>query len=314
MTLQIERFPDIVIEGLAFLLEPRDILQLGLCSKSLCQLFMLNNNLWKAKTVNDFGDLFQVYTLFNTASGLTLDSGLAEKFSQEPADWRTYYVQKNKAVAVEDDTALMDQADKEYAHAQAQLETFQQDGNVDTLVQVASKMIWILDTFPGHAGCYYILAFILFVLNKLEEALTLLQMGRVVDPGFEPIDMLEEEIDRIASGYQGEEKLVTEDNQLSQPLTDVLIEIFNRFDQDKDGALSPKELTNFIVKTNGMQPPPAFLRQMALKFGGNQKGWLTQQGFLGFYLEQTLDDPSETRNDLGVHGYDPQSLKQKMEE
>ncbi|KAI8366562.1 hypothetical protein BD560DRAFT_331946 [Blakeslea trispora] len=126
--------------------------------------------------------------------------------------------------------------------------------------------------------------------------------------------VLEDEIDRIASGYQGEEKLVTEDNQLSQALTDVLIEIFSRFDQDKDGALSPKELTNFIVKTNGMQPPPAFLRQMALKFGANKKGWLTQQGFLGFYLEQTLDDPSETRNDLGVHGYDPQSLKQQMEE
>ncbi|KAI8366561.1 hypothetical protein BD560DRAFT_400677 [Blakeslea trispora] len=188
MTLQIESFPHIVIEGLAFLLEPKDIFQLGLCSKSLYQLFMMNNSLWKSKTINDFGDLFQVYTLFSTASGLTLDSGLAEKFGQEPTDWRTYYIQKNMAVTVEDDTDLMDQADKEYAHAQTQLETFQQDGNVDTLVQVASKMIWILDTFPGHAGCYYILGFILFVLNKLDEALILLQMGRAVDPSFEPID------------------------------------------------------------------------------------------------------------------------------
>jgi hypothetical protein len=45
-----------------------------------------------------------------------------------------------------------------------------------------------LDVFPGHAGCYYILAFICFVLNKLEEATIILQMGRAVDPTFEPLD------------------------------------------------------------------------------------------------------------------------------
>ncbi|KAI8075786.1 uncharacterized protein B0P05DRAFT_572524 [Gilbertella persicaria] len=312
MGFQIERFPAIILEGLAFVLEPNDLFQLALCSKSLYQLFM-NNNLWKAKTVNDFGDLFQVYTIFTTATGLTLESGLAEKFSQEPTDWRAYYVQKNKAANTEEDTALMDQADTEYANAQKRLETFQQDGNVDTLVQVASKMMWILDVFPGHAGCYYILGFILFVLNKLEEAMILLQMGRAVDPEFEPIDVLEEEIERIVKGYKGEEELLT-DNQLSRALKDVLVEIFDRFDQDKDGALSAKELTQFIQKTNGIQPPPAFLRQMGLRFGANSKGWLTKEGFLAFYLEQTLDDPSETRNDLGVHGYDSQSLRQKMEE
>lgn len=33
-----------------------------------------------------------------------------------------------------------------------------------------------------------------------------------------------------------------------------------------------------------------------------------------FYLEQTLDDPIETRNDLGVHGYDGQTLQKLMQE
>lgn len=56
------------------------------------------------------------------------------------------------------------------------------------LALVASKMMWILDVFPAHGGCYYILGFILFVLNKLEEAMILLQMGRAVDPTFEPFD------------------------------------------------------------------------------------------------------------------------------
>lgn len=140
-----------------------------------------------SKTTLDFGDLFQTYTIITTATGFSLDPLLIEKFSQEPTDWRAYYIQKNKSIS-DDDTALMDQADLEYANAQAHLETFQQEGNVQILVHVASKMLWILDVFPGHAGCYYILGFILFLLNKLEEAAILLQMGRAVDPTFEPID------------------------------------------------------------------------------------------------------------------------------
>jgi Ca2+-binding EF-hand superfamily protein len=125
--------------------------------------------------------------------------------------------------------------------------------------------------------------------------------------------VLEEEIERIVKGYKGEEELL-DDNQLSTALQDVLVEVFNKFDQDHDGALNAKELDSFIFITNGAHPPPAFLRQMGLRFGANKKGWLTKEGFLAFYLEQTLDDPSETRNDLGVHGYDPQTLKLKMEE
>lgn len=124
---------------------------------------------------------------------------------------------------------------------------------------------------------------------------------------------LEDEIERIASGYKGEEELLV-DNQLSPSLQQVLLEVFNKFDTDGDGALNNKELDQFIFITNGAHPPPAFLRQMGQRFGANKKGWLSQEGFLAFYLEQTLDDPSETRNDLGVHGYDPQTLRQKMEE
>ncbi|KAI8640223.1 hypothetical protein BD408DRAFT_434453 [Parasitella parasitica] len=309
MVFHIEQFPDIVIEGLAFILDPEDLSQLALTSKPFHQIFT-DNNLWKSKALHDFGDLFQIYTILTTTTGFTLDAALTEKFSQTPSDWRKYYLQKNSTVN-ENDTALMDQADQEYAIAQTQLETFQQDGNMETLVQVACKMMHILDVFPGHAGCYYILGFILFVLNKLEEAIILLEMSKAVDSSFEPVDVLEEEIERIAQGYKGEEELL-QDNQLSETLQQVLEEVFNKFDADQDGALNAKELDAFIFTTNGAHPPPAFLRQMGLRFGGNSKGWLTKEGFLGFYLEQTLDDPSETRNDLGVHGYDPQTLKLKM--
>ncbi|KAL0094708.1 hypothetical protein F4703DRAFT_1728654, partial [Phycomyces blakesleeanus] len=103
-------------------------------------------------------------------------------------------------------------------------------------------------------------------------------------------------------------------DSLSPALTEVLLEIFDTFDKDNDGALNPKELDSFIFTTNGSHPPAAFLRQMGQMFESNAKGWLNKDGFLSFYLRQTLDDPSETRNDLGVHGYDPHSLKKRMEE
>ncbi|CAO3688582.1 hypothetical protein G6F70_006663 [Rhizopus microsporus] len=313
MVLQIESFPDVVIEHLAYNLDPKDIDQLSYTSKTLYKTFH-NNNLWKSKAVHDFGDLFEIYTIFSTAAtGLSLDPALTKKFQHEPSDWRSYYLEKNQQ-SEQDDPALIDQADQEYASAQAHLKSFQENGDMSILALVASKMMWILDVFPAHGGCYYILGFILFVLNKLEEAMILLQMGRAVDPTFEPFDELEEEIERIVNGYKGEEELLTEDNQLSEALKQALLEIFNKFDKDQDGALNSKELDQFIFTTNGTHPPPAFLRQMGLRFGANAKGWLTREGFLAFYLEQTLDDPSETRNDLGVHGYDPQSLRQKMEE
>lgn len=42
--------------------------------------------------------------------------------------------------------------------------------------------------FPGHAGCYHLLGFVLYILNRLEEAMIMLDFGRTVDPEYEPID------------------------------------------------------------------------------------------------------------------------------
>ncbi|KAI8088925.1 uncharacterized protein BX664DRAFT_331739 [Halteromyces radiatus] len=316
MVARIETFPDVVVEQLVYLLEPNDLFQLSLTSKTLFSIYS-NASVWRSKSLHDFGNLFHIYTLFTTSTGLELYPDIQEKFEKEPTDWCRYYLSKNASVNEQEEEKLMDEADSEYAAAQAQLKQFQNDGNAAILNEVAAKMIRILDVFPAHGGCYYILAFILFVLNQLEEAVILLQMGRSVDSSFEPIDELEEEIQRILKGYGGEEDeppLLANDTTLSAPLTEALLEIFSNFDKDKDNALNNKELGNFIYETNGSHPPPPFLRQMGQRFGSNSQGWLTKDGFLAFYLEQTLDDPSETRSDLGVHGYDPHTLKKRMEE
>jgi Ca2+-binding EF-hand superfamily protein len=76
-----------------------------------------------------------------------------------------------------------------------------------------------------------------------------------------------------------EEPLIS-DNDLSPKLSQVLNEIFDAFDKDNDGALSNQELGNFIFTTNGSHPPPQFLVQMAQRFGGTRRNWLTKEGFL----------------------------------
>ncbi|KAG0163488.1 hypothetical protein DFQ28_011615 [Apophysomyces sp. BC1034] len=280
-----EYFPQVVLKQLVYLLNPNDIISLGLSSKTMHALFM-SNEVWKSKTIHDFGNLFNVYAILTTATGLDLAPDLAHKFTHEPSNWCHYYLKKNASISETDNEALMEQADKEYYEAQYYLKTYQNDGNILVLSQVASKMMWILDIFPAHAGSYYILGFALFVLNRLEEAMILLQMAHAVDPGFEPVDELEKEIQKIMDGYKErrcETQLLTND-YISPALAAVLTEIFQSFDKDKDGALCPDELDSFVFATNGSHPPATFLREMGERFGCNAEGGLTKDGFMvSFY-------------------------------
>ncbi|KAI8584237.1 hypothetical protein K450DRAFT_218808 [Umbelopsis ramanniana AG] len=314
--LTIETIPQNVLIELAFSLDPADIARLAQTCKTFFQIYS-SNELWRSKTHHDFGNLFAVYHILTT-SGLELDPALGAKFANEPSNWRQYYIEKNNAVNGTDaqNNALLHEGEEEYIKAQKDLQSFQDSQDVTILSRVASKLVWILDVFPGHAGCYHLLGFILYILNRLEEAMMLLDFGRTVDPEYEPIDDLEEEISKILNGYKGseEEEPLIKDHELTPKLAEVLSEIFETFDQDHDGALNNQELGNFIFTTNGSHPPPQFLVQIAQRFGGTERYWLTKDGFLAFYLEQTLDDPTETRSDLSVHGYDGQTLQKMMQE
>lgn len=69
---------------------------------------------------------------------------MSNKFDKEPEDWFTYYVTKDSAINATDNDVLLTQANKEYEDAQKILKTFQDDINYSILIQVASKMLWIL--------------------------------------------------------------------------------------------------------------------------------------------------------------------------
>lgn len=102
----------------------------------------------------------------------------------------------------------MAQANKEYEDAEKFLITFQDDINYSVLIQVASKMLWILgntmrlhnnnnkkklnfhglDAFPSYAGSYYILSYLLYIVNRFEDALDVMDMGRLCSTSFPPFN------------------------------------------------------------------------------------------------------------------------------
>ncbi|KAL9537243.1 hypothetical protein MBANPS3_011954 [Mucor bainieri] len=323
------KLPSSVIEYIALYLDPRDIIAFGLCSRSQYESILVNEDFWKNKSIQDFGDLFRLYDIFVKSTGLELSNDLSKKFEKEPENWREYYIAKTESINEADNDILLDQGNKEYKDARKSLTTLQDDMNYSVLVHVASKMLWILDILPGHAGCYYILGFILFIMNQLEDALDILDMGRLVDSSFEPFDGMcwiewfdiwlginrRAELEKeILSIMQNEKQDVNDlpllvNENLSPELLRVLFEIFNRFDEDRDECLNPKELDLFVFSTNGQHPPTSFIENMGQRFGANDQGWLTKKGFLAFYLEQTLDDPSETKKDIRAHGYDCTKLQ-----
>ncbi|KAG0264307.1 hypothetical protein BG011_007055 [Mortierella polycephala] len=297
-----------LIEILATYLEPLDMVHLGATCKHLYKAIN-KPEVWEHKAVDDFGDRFTITSILDSAG---LDLG--EQLKPEPTDWRQYYKQKHQAMAQmnKDADAQITKSENDYNEAQELLRGFQASGEVDSLSKAAQLMVGILDNFPGHAGCYHLLGFALYVLNELEDALSLLEIGSMVDPNYEPISELTQEIQGLLDGYgstMGDAApLLDSAKELSSRLKAALTAIFNTFDKDRDGSLSPSELSEFVYKTNGSRPPAAFLTQMGIQFGKDAKGYLTLEGFFNFFLEQTLEDPIETRRDLEKHGWDGDRL------
>lgn len=88
--------------------------------------------------------MFRLYHIFTTCTGLELPTDLSKKFAKEPEDWKSYYVTKNASIHQADNEILLIQSNKEYEEAKKYLNSFQDDMNYSNLVQIASKMLWIL--------------------------------------------------------------------------------------------------------------------------------------------------------------------------
>ncbi|KAG0228584.1 hypothetical protein BGW42_002074 [Actinomortierella wolfii] len=307
-TTPFDKLTEDVLEILVSYLEPRDMLNLAATCKHL-QKTIDRQEIWEHKAIDDFGDRFTITSILESAG---IDLG--DQHQPEPSDWKAYYKERHLTLAElnKDSDKQIEKSEKDYNRAQELLRGFQADGEISSLNEASRLMVGILDVFPGHAGCYHLLGFTLYVLNALEDALSLLEIGSMVDPTYEPIGELMTEVQNLLDGYGSTmtdgAPLLDSSKSLSAPLKAALTSIFNTFDKDKDGALSPQELSDFVFKTNGQRPPQAFLTQMGIQFGQNAKGYLTLEGFFNFFLEQTIDDPLETRRDLEKHGWDGDRL------
>ena len=84
----------------------------------------------------------------------------------------------------------------------------------------------------------------------------------------------------------------------------VLREVFERFDEDKDGGLSREELQNFAVAANaGSDLEDDEVEQLQQFFETNDKGHLTLKGFFQMYHMQTMARSSDTWKDMQRLGY-----------
>ena len=79
----------------------------------------------------------------------------------------------------------------------------------------------------------------------------------------------------------------------------VLREVFERFDEDKDGVLNREELQNFAVAANaGSDLEDDEVEQLQQFFECNDKGHLTMKGFFQMYHMQTSSRSSDTWKDM----------------
>ncbi|KAL0075842.1 hypothetical protein J3Q64DRAFT_1774428 [Phycomyces blakesleeanus] len=85
---------------------------------------------------------------------------------------------------------------------------------------------------------------------------------------------------------------------------EILREIFNRFDKDKDGVWNTKEIQDFAEATNGRPFDDSVIDEITESFDVDEKDQLTYKGFYQMYHIQTLSEPEETLNDFKKHGYD----------
>ncbi|KAJ3286271.1 hypothetical protein HK104_009119 [Borealophlyctis nickersoniae] len=97
-------------------------------------------------------------------------------------------------------------------------------------------------------------------------------------------------------------ELLDGEDQFTPDAQAALLEIFARFDKDKDGALNRAELDEFAIASNGEKFDEASVRELLEAFD-NQDGKLTKDGFLDMFHLQTLSEEEETRKDLLKHGY-----------
>jgi len=120
-----------------------------------------------------------------------------------------------------------------------------------------------------------------------------------------PKEEQEEEADNteVKEEAKKDVPLLVKDGVMTKEFYEVLVKIFHFFDEDGDGAWNSKELNTFYQTVNGVAIDKNTVLFLSQHFHKNSKGFITQKGFLEFYLSQTAGGVEETWKDLENLGF-----------
>lgn len=98
-------------------------------------------------------------------------------------------------------------------------------------------------------------------------------------------------------------RLISDDGEFHPAAEAAFLEIFTRFDVDRDGAWSDSEVQSFAMCTNYREFDVEEMIELKQNFICNEHGALTQQGFLDLFFMQSTSECAETFKDLMRLGY-----------
>ncbi|CAD6190743.1 unnamed protein product [Caenorhabditis auriculariae] len=75
--------------------------------------------------------------------------------------------------------------------------------------------------------------------------------------------------------------------------------LFEKYDEDKDGCLSPSELQNLF----SVCPSPVITKDTILALETNPRGWLTYNGYMAYWNMTTLVNVTQTMEQLAYLGF-----------
>jgi len=171
-----------------------------------------------------------------------------------------------------------------------------------------------LDAYLGKAYLYGL-------TEDFDKGDAVLQEAKLIAPADPRITEMIEELSKMKEENPKEEQeeeadntevkeeakkdvpLLVKDGVMTKEFYEVLVKIFHFFDEDGDGAWNSKELNTFYQTVNEVAIDKNTVLFLSQHFHKNSKGFITQKGFLEFYLSQTAGGVEETWKDLENLGF-----------
>eukprot|EP01119_Soliformovum_irregulare_P009332 TRINITY_DN22576_c0_g1_i1.p2 TRINITY_DN22576_c0_g1~~TRINITY_DN22576_c0_g1_i1.p2 ORF type:complete len:116 (-),score=35.16 TRINITY_DN22576_c0_g1_i1:148-495(-) len=107
----------------------------------------------------------------------------------------------------------------------------------------------------------------------------------------------------MSSKKANAKKLLDPSGDFTEDAIKLFQEIFDRFDEDKDGFLNEKELDAFAIACNGEKFTAETKKEIIESFDVNSKDELSKKGFIELFHLQTQGDKNETWRDIQKLGY-----------